>query len=122
MAYVLQVNTNGLLSLKESFVSADPHHFPLADVYLIAPFWSDVDIEAGTGKIYYEVHSSATGGTPLQDISKFISSEEDVVFEAEWMLVAEWEKVSQFGGKTTLVNRNSYHVYLFAPLQSCMHM
>ena len=75
-----------------------------------------MNLENGGGRIQYEIHSTITGGTALQDVSAFISSEEDIVFEAEWMLVAEWEEVTQFGGPTSIVNSymrvSVYKVYV----------
>lgn len=112
----MQVITNGYFSLGSQFVSFSPQPFPIVGQYLVAPFWSDVDITNGVGTIRYEVHSSTNGGvtpledgTPLQDISEFISNEEDVEFEAEWMLVAEWEEVPQWRQSTSVVK--SEHVF-----------
>ena len=70
-----------------------------------------MDLESGVGRIRYEVHSKTFASTALQNISTFISSEEDIVFEAEWMLVAEWEEVTQFEGSISLVNAY-VHVYV----------
>jgi len=103
------VITNGFFSFDTPYTSFIPRLFPVDGRYLAAPFWSDVDITNGVGTIRYEVHSSTTGGTPLQNISDFISSEENVVFEAEWMLVAEWERVTQYDEPTLLVN-NYVHI------------
>ena len=103
----MQVITNGFFSFGIPYTAFSPRLFPVDGWYLAAPFWSDVDITNGVGRIRYEVHSSTNGGvtpgTPLQDISDFISNEEDVVFEAEWMLVAEWEDVPAFGASTSVV-------------------
>ena len=118
----MQVITNGYFSLDAQFVSYIPHRFPLVDQYLLAPFWSDVDITNGVGTIQYEVHSRTTGGTPLQDVSEFISNEGNVVFEAEWMLVAEWREVPQWGTPTSVVNLNTYqsHKTLYVDGVECI--
>ena len=71
-------------------------------MYLAAPFWSDVDITNG-GAISYEVHTSSTGSQLLESVSPFISEEENVTFDAEWMLVAYWEEVTEFAGPTNIV-------------------
>ena len=106
---IVQVITNGYFSLEMLLIQHVPQLFPLVGQYLVAPFWSDVNVEDGAGTIQYEIHSSTTGGTALQDVSAFISSEEDIVFEAEWMLVAEWEEVTLSAGPPSSVNNFSAH-------------
>ena len=99
----MQVITNGFFSFDTPYTAYIPRLYPVDGRYLAAPFWSDVDITNGVGTIRYEVHSSTTGGTPLQEISDFISNEKDVVFEAEWMLVAEWDDVPAYAASTSVV-------------------
>ena len=99
--------TDGFFSFDTPYTSFIPRLYPVDGRYLAAPFWSDVDITNGVGTIRYEVHSCADAtienGTPLQNISDFISNEEDVVFEAEWMLVAEWDDVPAYAASTSVV-------------------
>ena len=95
-----QINTNGLISFGNRFTEFFPELFPIEFRYLVAPFWSDVDIRQ-TGSIRYQVYSN--GSTETEIVSQFIS-EENFIFSAEWMLIVEWNRVPQFGGPSSQVN------------------
>ena len=62
--------------------------------YLVAPFWSDVDITM-SGNIHYEVHMDNIFGYSLAlgNVSQFISRSASVDFLGTWMLVVSWESV-----------------------------
>ena len=68
----------------------------MANAYLVAPYWDDVDIRLA-GNISYEVHSRSNnnpGSNQLLDqISQFIEDSSGDSFQGDWMLVAEWEEV-----------------------------
>ena len=95
-----QINANGLISFGNPFTRFNPELFPIEFRYLVAPFWSDVDISR-TGSIRYQVYSNGSRETEI--ISQFIS-EENFIFTAEWMLIVEWNRVPQFGGPSYQVN------------------
>lgn len=84
-----------------TFTQFSPELLPVNNEYLIAPFWADVDIENGVGNIRYQVYTS--GSTEIDAINSFISSEEGFNFTACWMLIAEWDHVSTFGGSASQV-------------------
>ena len=71
--------------------------FPYDSLYLVAPFWANVDIEeGGVGNISYQVYST---GSPLLDtVNTIISDEESINFIGHWMLVAEWNGVPEYNG------------------------
>ena len=95
-----QINTNGLISFGSPFTQFSPELFPIESRYLVAPFWSDVNIQR-TGSIGYQVYSN--GSTETEIVSQFIS-EENFIFTAEWMLIVEWNRVPRFGGPRSEVN------------------
>ena len=78
------------------FLEFEPELFPIDSLYLVAPFWADVDIQGGVGDISYQVYST---GSPLLDtVNAFISDERDFDFNGSWMLLAEWNGVSAYAG------------------------
>ena len=97
----LQIGTNGIFSFSAPFYSAVAVAFPsslstVANAYLVAPYWDDVDIRLA-GNISYEVHSRSSnnpGSNQLLDqISQFIEDSIGESFQGDWMLIAEWEEV-----------------------------
>ena len=76
------------------FTDVIPRVFPIGFLYLVAPFWADINIEGGMGNISYQVYST---GSPLLDtVNTFISDERDFNFNGRWMLLAEWNDVSSY--------------------------
>ena len=104
-----QINTNGLISFGNSFTRFNPGLFPIIFRYLVAPFWSDVDISR-TGSIRYQVYSNGNRETEI--VSQFIS-EENFIFTAEWMLIVEWNRVPQFGRPSYQVNTTDIYIPVF---------
>lgn len=107
MSYTLyhQIGTNGVISFEQPFTHHIPSLFPsdltfISSAYLLAPFWSDVDISF-YGSIFYEVH--ATPSSPLlSQVNEFISNYTETDFTGRWMLVAQWDEVHQFPGLLTI--------------------
>ena len=95
-----QVITNGYLSLGSRYIDFTPRRFP-ADDFIIAPFWSDVDIRS-VGDISYEIHTSSTAAMSL--VSTFISQRQQIDFTGTWMLIAYWNNVPRFGRSTSNVS------------------
>ena len=80
-----------------------PTLFPEEHSFLVAPYWSDINILRGgvSAEIPYEVHTS---GSLLSQVNAFISEEQNVSFSGQWMLVVEWREVPPFGfGEVTEV-------------------
>ena len=61
----------------------------MANSYLVAPFWADVDITAA-GAIRYEVH---TDGGVINSVSDYVTKKTGLSFTGSWMLVVSWEDV-----------------------------
>ena len=98
---IQQIGTNGIFSFSAPFYSAVAVAFPsslstVANAYLVAPYWDDVDIRLA-GNISYEVHSRSSnnpGSSQLLDqISQFVEDSTGDSFQGDWMLIAEWEEV-----------------------------
>ena len=81
--------------MNQSFYDYIPTLFPyFTPLYLVAPFWADVDIRGEVGNISYQVYST---GSPLLDtVNTIISDEENINFIGHWMLVAEWDSVPPY--------------------------
>ena len=52
--------------MESPFTQLMPELFPIGSLYLVAPFWADVDIQGGVGDISYQVYAI---GSPLLDMS-----------------------------------------------------
>ena len=84
------------------FTRWSPQLFPYDSLYLVAPFWDDINIAVGVGNISYQVYYT---GSPLLDtVNTIISDDENINFSGQWMLVAEWNGVPEFGGLHNLVS------------------
>lgn len=102
MLISLQVSTNGIISFGLPFYNHQPSLFPgpstiISSQYLVAPFWSDVDIRTA-GTITYEVHTidNEDSGAILSTVSEFISTYTGDGFNGSWLLVVLWDGVREF--------------------------
>ena len=102
---ISQVTTKGYFSLKfVDMADYNPKLFPspTGPNYIVAPFWSDIDIR-DDGEIYYQVHSRGSNTVSdelLHEVSVFISYSQQAVFSGSWMLVATWDQVKAFPGNS----------------------
>lgn len=88
--------TNGLISFNVPFTFFFNVQFPgfVGNLYLVAPFWDDVDIRSDSGTISYEVHTS---GPVLDTVSSYVRNQTNSTsFQGYWMIVVYWERVHQF--------------------------
>ena len=85
-----QVSSNGLISFTIPFINYIPETFPILQ-QVVAPYWDDSDTRV-KGFVRYAVitKDSQTLSCLLELTDDFISSREDVDFEASWVLVARW--------------------------------
>ena len=99
------MGTNGLLSYGSSFNSFSNRVFSQSDTfYLVAPFWDDVDIRGGNGRIFYQTIDS---GLFLDQVNDYIQRVRPTSFEATWMMVAYWVEVHPyFGASNPEVNQH----------------
>lgn len=80
--------------------------FPPA--HLVAPYWANNDISNRVGSISYEVHGSGISATYINLVSTFISQQQQVRFNGNWMLLAEWNGVPQFSGSVAVVSKSTF--------------
>ena len=97
---LFQVVTNGLISFDIPYTFWFNQPFPgfVSSLYLIAPFWDDVDIRSDSGTISYEIHTS---GEVLYNVSEYIRQRTDTDFEGYWMMVVFWDSVHQYFWSTS---------------------
>ena len=108
-SFCLQVSTNGFFSFGEAAVYSTPQRFSSSSppAYIVAPFWANNDISNRIGNITYEVHTTEASPSYITLVSSFISQQQQVKFMGDWMLVAHWNSVPQFGG--SLIDVSSSH-------------
>ena len=81
--------------MNQYFHAFSPELFPYLDsLYLVAPFWADVDIQGEVGDISYQVYS--IGSPLLNTVNTIVSDEENINFIGHWMIVAEWKSVPSY--------------------------
>lgn len=89
------MGTNGLLSFGSAYNSYINQAFPVFSRYLVAPFWDDVDIRGGNGKISYEIHQS---GYFLKQVNTYLNRKRPSEFQGTWMAVAYYDAVHPYAG------------------------
>ena len=71
--------------------------FPYFNPYpLIAPYWTDIDLQGGIGNVSYTVYTTDNGSAYIEQMNEFITNTEAVDFTAIMMLVAQWKDVCHF--------------------------
>ena len=104
----IQVSTNGFFSFGEEAVYNTAQLFSASSpfAYLVAPFWANNDISNRVGNITYEVHTTENSPSNVLLVSTFISQQQQVQFNGNWMLVAKWNSIPQFGGSLANVSKH----------------
>ena len=116
--HATQVVTNGFFSFGRPVVYYEPLLFPGGSQYeyLVAPFWADIDIEYNDGgEIFYQVQVHSKGNSSasdelLDEVSAFISSDQQTAFSGSWMLVATWDSVEMYEDENDYVSSPHAHV------------
>ena len=96
------MNTNGVLSFRSPFTDFSPDSFPLPlfrDDILIAPFWDDFDVGDG-GQILFRLTDDQT---LLNEVSSRVNAAFDAGFNPEFLLIATWNGVPEFGPSSTVM-------------------
>lgn len=89
MHVILQVNTNGILSFRNSFTSPlQQQTFPLGSGVLIAPFWDNIDILIA-GQILYRFSNNIT---LLEEVGSSINDGSG--FSPSLLFIATWDRVA----------------------------
>lgn len=110
------MNTNGLLSFGSPYTEYSNQDFPGSGdtrlLYLVAPFWDDIDISRDQiGQISYEIHQS---GYYLDQVNDFLQRKRPSTFSGTWMFVAYWDSVRPFpGSSNSVVSHNIYLSVLY---------
>ena len=93
---------NGIISFGSGWPYAFPSPFPTTffptrNSYVVAPFWSDNDIQL-EGDVLYEVHERDSDASIqlLDYVSHFIVWWAGNDFSGCWMLVAQWDNVHPY--------------------------
>ena len=108
------------MSFGVPYTSYIPKLFPI-DRPVVAPFWDDIDL-SGLGNMSYNIFNSTSSSNAIQQVNNFISSEVNLTFSADWILVVQWLNVcpisnSHCNGINVSVNIFCiYHVCLFYSL------
>ena len=91
-----------MISFNASVPTFNPEPFPIAEKFLIAPFWADVDTR-GTGEVYFK---ESTDQTLLTSGRKIILRDQETGltgFRPRWLLIATWYRVGYFDNHSDLV-------------------
>ena len=112
----IQVGTNGYISFDKVFTEYATFEFPGAgQVTLVAPFFSDIDISKGTGRISYEVHTRRNSESLFSKVNSIINEEMGTDFFGAWLLLAEWRNAPEFGRSQTIVSKHLSFLLIMHP-------
>ena len=81
----------------------------MSSLYLVAPFWDDVDTREGNGEISYEIYES---GYFLDHVSAFVRKQRPSTFQGTWMVVVYWDAVHPYLGTTSPEVGSRWNFYL----------
>ena len=95
LLYIKQISINGLISFDRPIYSYYNRPFPsfLANFYVIAPFWDDINTSSG-GTISYETYEQ--GSEVMSDVSYYVSNRIGRDFVGYWMIVIFWDEVHPY--------------------------
>jgi len=97
----LQVNTIGIISFKQSFTHPQPTSFPLKNVDIIAPFWTDIDVNKSGNVLFQEVSDTDVLERITNDIITAYPS--FTSFRAQWAFIVTWDNISIFNHKQEVI-------------------
>ena len=118
-----QVGTNGYFTFEEEFTEYVLFLFVgNTRDSLVAPFFSDIDISNGVGRIDYEIHTNNTSQSILSSVNSIINRQTQTGFNGRWLLVATWDDVPQFRENRDIVRyifKNCSLLCLNIPYSAC---
>ena len=90
------MGSNGIISFGSSYNLYDNAAFTstFTGLYLLAPFWDDINIGKG-GTISYEIFES---GYYLEQVNAYIQRQRPAAFEGMWMMNVYYKEVQPFSG------------------------
>ncbi len=93
--FLLQVNTNGVLSFRNGYTGYSPVRFPLSTTLLIAPYWDDV-YTPSFGTIFYRQSADPSVLQTAQDIIRGFNVGQS--FTPTALFIATWDHVAECCG------------------------
>jgi len=104
VCFLIQVNTNGVISFIVQVSQYTPDSFPLGNNRrLVAPFWADVNTRVAGEVFYRETSDPALLQQATEDIrSSFVEHRE---FKATWLLIVTWYEVAFYGASGSNTNK-----------------
>ncbi|KAJ8041477.1 Alpha-tectorin [Holothuria leucospilota] len=124
--YTFHVNTNGVISVNNAFVTFYPKFIPFTispdePSFFIAPFYADIDTSGGRGNIYYRYVGRADENDYLfkrvqrmVDAAFFDIRFINKTFEGEFMLIVTWDSVSYFSEEDKANHTNTFQAVLIS--------
>lgn len=115
---LMQVSTNGYISMENEPSNTKFENFPLPDAYkIVAPFAHSIDLSIGGSVTYTDFSEFTFIHSQLNDVSEFVEERIAYLSFFLWkrMMVVQWNNVSQSGGSSVssclhVVNLCSYHM------------
>uniref|UniRef100_A0A8C5PVW9 Sushi, nidogen and EGF like domains 1 n=1 Tax=Leptobrachium leishanense TaxID=445787 RepID=A0A8C5PVW9_9ANUR len=96
----LYVNNNGVVSFLREVSQFTPVAFPISgDRRVVAAFWADVDNRRGGEVFYRETEDSKILQRATRDVHAYFPELSD--FNATWVFIATWHRVTFYGGDNT---------------------
>lgn len=90
---MLQVSTNGQISVDETEKMFIPRRFPTNNI-IIAPFWADADTREGGGVVSYGITRVTSQISKAEDQIAAIFP--DTPFTPDYLFIATWDNVGYF--------------------------
>ena len=110
--YILQVNSNGVLSFEMAFLDYRSSEFPIDSSPLITPFWSDFNPRYGGNITYRQSNDSSL----LRSVHSLLL-EVDVGnlsgFYPEHVFIATWDRVPPYAGGLAQITLLRVQLYLY---------
>ena len=90
------MGSNGIISFGSSYNLFNNAAFTstFTGLYLLAPFWDDINIGKG-GTISYEIFES---GYYLEQVNAYIQRQRPTAFEGTWIMNVYYKEVQPFSG------------------------
>ena len=67
---------------------------------MVAPFFTDIDISKGSGRIEYQVYDDLNetfSREIAEQVNLVINTNKQTNFSSQWLLVSKWEDVPPYG-------------------------
>jgi len=92
----LYVNTNGLISFDTGVRTFTPIPFPLRNITVVSPYWTDIDTRRGGDVYYREILNISSLNSLGYEIRRSFSS--FYSFKPTWAFCVTWYQVANYNG------------------------